>query len=77
LHVQKEDLVQAEKERTDLGVNLLAANVKNVPSALQERFVSPPVPRVILDLRDLSTLISRFQVLEDIQEDSDKCIDVQ
>ena len=76
MHVQKEDLVQAEKERTDLGVNLLAVNVRNVPSALRERLVSPPVPRVNLDLRDLSTQISRFQAREDIQEDSDKRIDV-
>ena len=76
MHVQKEDLAQVGKEKTDLGVNLLVVNVKDVLSVLQERHVSPPVPRVDLDLKDLSTLISRFRSLEDIQEDSDKYIDV-
>ena len=74
--MQKEDLAQVGKEKTDLGVNLLVVNVKDVLSVLQERHVSPPVPRVDLDLKDLSTLISRFRSLEDIQEDSDKYIDV-
>ena len=74
--MQKEDLAQVGKEKTDLGVNLLVVNVKDVLSVLQERHVSPPVPRVDLDLKDPSTLISRFRSLEDIQEDSDKYIDV-
>ena len=76
MHAQKEDLAQVGKEEKDLGVNLIAVNVLNVKSDLQERHVSPPVPRVDLDLKDLSTLISRFRSLEDIQEDSDKYIDV-
>ena len=63
-----------EKEKKDQSVHLLdllEVNVRDVLSVLQDKLAFPPVNRLHLDLKDLSTLISRYQHQAFIQGDSD------